>query len=36
LWIVSGLVMWCSPFNVLVALVVGMTLLAFTILDETP
>jgi len=36
LWIVSGLVMLCTPLNVLVALALGTTLLAFTILDETP
>jgi hypothetical protein len=36
LWIVSGLAMLCAPLNVLVALALGTTLLAFTILDETP
>ncbi|MCP5425211.1 MAG: hypothetical protein H6970_09105 [Gammaproteobacteria bacterium] len=35
LWILSGILMLCSPLNVLFALALGTMLLSFTILDET-
>ena len=36
IWIVSGLLMLCVPLNVILALVLGTTFLAFMVLDETP
>ena len=35
LWIVSGLLMLAMPINIIAMLALGMTFLAFTILDET-
>ena len=36
MWIVSGLLMLCVPLNVILALLLGTTFLAFMVLDETP
>ena len=35
-WLVSGVLMISMPLNIILALALGTTFLAFTILDETP